>query len=280
MKVAWHGELRVSYSMLNVSTLQEPLIQIAQKASSAILDIYVNSRQYPVKIKPDHSPLTQADLMAQEIIAAGLQQLTPDIPILSEENLIPPWEERSLWQYHWLVDPLDGTQPFIQHNGEFTVNIALIHAHQPIFGLIYVPVIEECYYAYADVGARKRDATGQEFVLKTRPWQSSQPHILTSHGAKEERLKARFPNFDTFAWTKMSSAWKFCWLAEGKADISPRFGNTSEWDTAAGQCILEMAGGALLDLQGRPLRYNMQPSLINPYFIAMGDRAAWSAFVP
>jgi 3'(2'), 5'-bisphosphate nucleotidase len=257
---------------MNLSELQQPLIHLAKKAGAAILEIYEKSRQYPVQIKADHSPLTQADLMAHEILMAGLSALTPAYPILSEEGVNIPWQQRQQWHTYWLIDPLDGTQQFIQHSGEFTVNIALIQNHLPIIGLLYVPVTHETYYACATAGhAYKWNAEDQRVPLRVRQWQSAETMILTSRGAKSERISAIFGHLGKLQQIKMSSAWKFGWVAEGKADISPRLGNTSEWDTAAGQCILEVAGGALLDLAGKPLRYNMHESVLNPHFIAVGD---------
>lgn len=253
--------------------LQQPLIQLAQQASEAILDVYQHAHVTSIT-KLDHSPVTQADLLANTIIQQGLGELTPDVPILSEEGSLPSWEERQRWTYYWLIDPLDGTQPFIQHSPEFTVNIALIEHQSPKIGLIYVPITGECYYAEAEKMAIKVDVTGNITPLHTRLWQPNHTLMLTSHGAHAKRLAETFGYLGTFTQNKIASAWKFGLLAEGKGDISPRLGDTCEWDTAAGQCILEQAGGGIFDLSGRRLRYNAQPSLLNPHFIALGDCAA------
>jgi 3'(2'), 5'-bisphosphate nucleotidase len=253
--------------------LQLPLIQLAKQAGKAILDIYQQAHVTSI-IKIDHSPVTQADLLANTIIQQGLRQLTPNIPILSEEETPPSWEERQNWTYHWLVDPLDGTRQFIQHSHEFTVNIALIENHLPKIGLIYVPVTGECYYAEAKKMAIKLDAAGKITPLHTRVWQPDHTVMLTSHGAHIERLIKIFDYLGEFTQNKIASAWKFGLLAEGKGDISPRFGDTCEWDTAAGQCILEQAGGGIFNLSGQRLQYNTQPSLLNPHFIALGDYTA------
>ncbi len=260
--------------MLDFLRLQPDLIILAKNAGAAILHIYEVSRQFDIQTKPDHSPLTQADLMANDILLAGLKKLTPDIPILSEEGLQTPWAERQRWPIYWLIDPLDGTRQFIQHSGEFTVNIALVQAHQVIFGLIYVPVTGECYYASHETGAYKQDAAGIETALHVRTWQPEATIILASQAAREERMQPRFGHLGHYTLTKMSSSWKFCLLAEGKADICPRFGDTCEWDTAAGQCILEQAGGGIFNLQGELLSYNTRASTLNPHFIALGDVAA------
>lgn len=259
---------------MQLPDLQLALIALARTAGAAILDIYQVSRQYPVHIKSDHSPLTQADLIAHEILYTGLHALTPNIPILSEEGINIPWEERQQWDYYWLIDPLDGTRQFICHNGEFTVNIALIHQHNVIIGLLHVPITQETYYADAQAHTSIKITSHEEVTpLQVRRWQPQKTLVLTSHGAHEQRIIDTFSHLGTLQQLKMSSAWKFGQLAEGKADISPRFGDTAEWDTAAGQCILEQAGGALVDLQGQPLRYNCKDSLINPHFIALGDKA-------
>jgi 3'(2'), 5'-bisphosphate nucleotidase len=253
--------------MIHLPPLIEPLITLAQKACDAILTIKI----FTIQTKADNSPLTQADLIANELLVKGLQELTPNIPILSEEGGHPDWEERQTWRTYWLLDPLDGTRPFIEGSDEFTVNIALMHNHQPIFGLVAPPVTRQCYYAYKNGGAYKIEANGERQRLNVRPWQPGHTVILASHGAKEDTIKERFGHLGDYTAQKMSSSWKFCLLAEGKADISPRFGDTSEWDTAAGHCILKEAGGDILDLAGEPLCYNTKPSLLNPHFIALGD---------
>jgi len=259
---------------MDLLELQNPLITLVQKAGVAILEVYKMSQQYPVRTKADHSPLTQADLLAHEILTAGLQALIPEYPILSEEGPKVPWQERQRWACYWLIDPLDGTRQFIQQSGEFTVNVALIQDHKPIIGLLHVPVTGETYYAGSQWGgAYKLDANQQIIPLHTRKWHFGQTTVLTSQAARMERIQALLGQLGPLTQIKMSSAWKFAHLAEGKADISPRLGDTSEWDTAAGQCILELAGGALVDLKGCPLRYNMRDTVLNPHFIALGDVA-------
>jgi 3'(2'), 5'-bisphosphate nucleotidase len=260
--------------MIDPSTLIESLIKLAQTASDALLVLYEQHETLTVQTKADHSPLTRADLLANDILVTGLNQLTPDIPIISEESYFPKWEERKTWQTYWLLDPLDGTRPFITGSDEFTVNIALIHKHIPIFGLVAPPITQECYYAHNNAGAYKIEASGERKKLHVRPWQAGHTILLTSHGAKEIKIARNFKHLGDYTAKKMSSSWKFCLLAEGKADISPRFGDTSEWDTAAAHCILKEAGGDIFDLKGRPLRYNTKESLLNPHFIALGDVGA------
>lgn len=257
----------------DIQALLEPVIAIAKQAGREILEIYEQSRQFPIHAKADHSPLTQADIIAHEVITQELQKLTPALPILSEEGSIIDFSERQHWQRYWSVDPVDGTLEFIRHSGEFTVNIALIESHRPILGVIFIPVTGECYYATPD-GAYKKDVQGNLFPLKVRPWQSEHTVILASYGVKEDRLQRRIGYLGAYDVIKVGSSWKFCLLAEGKGDIYPRMGDTCEWDTAAGQCILERAGGAVLDLNGQPLRYNTRATLLNPHFVALGDYRA------
>lgn len=264
----------------STSPLLQPLIDLAKQASEAILAIYRQSAAYEVHTKSDHSPLTQADLAANDIIRRGLLQLTPQLPVLSEEGTTTPWTQRQTWHQYWLVDPLDGTREFINRSGEFTINIALIADHCPVFGLLYVPVHGACYYAHRGSGAFKQDAQGNTQPIHVRPWNEQHTELLVSKGAREARIQEYFGSLGTYSLIRMSSAWKFALLAEGKADLSPRLGDTSEWDTAAGQCILEAAGGALVDLHGQPLQYNTKDSLVNPHFIALGDAAALREKLP
>lgn len=257
--------------MLNLPQLIDPLIALARKASEVILDIYQHSQQYQIQTKEDQSPVTQADLQANEVLRKGLAQLTPQLPYLSEEATAPSWQERQSWSRYWLVDPLDGTREFIKHSGEFTINIALIDQQQPVLGMLFVPVTGECYYACRGHGSFKMAASQLKQAIRVRPWSVNQTLLLVSHGAKEEIIQENFAGLGEFQMTRMSSALKFAKVAEGLADMAPRLGNTSEWDTAAGQCILEEAGGGLFDLQGEALRYNSKESLLNPHFIALGD---------
>lgn len=256
---------------MDIASLIEPGLRIAQQAGEDILEIYRSSRQYKVQVKSDNSPLTQADLLANERIQTELKKLTPNIPILSEESGQPSFQERQTWKYYWCVDPLDGTREFIRHSGEFTVNIALIHEHIPVLGIIYVPVTGDLYYACSGQRAIKRDEQG-DLILHVNKWRPDHTLILTSQGVDETRLQQRLNHFlVNYQLRKMSSAWKIGLIAEGKADLYPRMGDTYEWDTAAGQCILEQAGGEIIDSNRQALRYNTKESLLNPHFIALGD---------
>lgn len=251
----------------------QALIALVKTTGLAILDVYQNSTQFDVKTKADSSPLTQADLIAHNEIVEGLKQLTPDVPILSEEQDPPiSFAERKTWQHYWLVDPLDGTKEFINHSGDFAINIALIENHEPIFGLIYSPVLDEVYFAGKGFGAYKQSTAGEEPVkIKTRKWKDK-TIVAVGHHYKVEKLQAILEKFGEYEILTMGSALKFCLLADGRADFYPRLGQTYEWDTAAGQIIVEEAGGAVIDLDFKPLRYNTKDSLINPPFMALGSK--------
>lgn len=258
--------------MFNLSELIKPLIALARQAGDIILDIYQQSKQCPVHHKPDHSPVTQADLMSDEALRLGLHKILPQLPYLSEESEAQPWSLRRQWSECWMIDPLDGTREFLRHSGEFTINIALIAKHKAILGMIYVPVTGECYYGFEQGGAYKVGTDDRVVPIRVRPWQVNHTAMLASRGAKEEVLQQYFGDLGAFEMIRMSSALKFCKVAEGVTDLAPRFGDTSEWDTAAGQCILEEAGGSLVNLQGEPLVYNAKESLLNPHFLAVGSQ--------
>jgi len=242
---------------------------IARRAGAAILEVYAGT--FSVEHKADNSPLTAADMAAHHTILEGLRALTPDIPVLSEESADIPWSTRSTWTRYWLVDPLDGTREFVKRNGEFTVNIALIENHAPVFGVVLAPVSGELYFGLRDEGAFVEPAPGAlPGPLQTRA--AAQPPVVAgSRSHAQERTGAMLANLGEHHLMSMGSSLKFCMIAAGKADLYLRLGPTSEWDTAAAQCVLEQAGGAVLDLQGQPFRYNARESLINPEFVAVGD---------
>jgi 3'(2'), 5'-bisphosphate nucleotidase len=262
----------------NPCALLDEVIETAQRAGHAIMAVYES--EFTVAHKDDHTPLTEADMAAHNAIVADLKKLTPHLPVLSEESAQVPYAERSRWTNYWLVDPLDGTREFIKRNGEFTVNIALIDNHRPVLGVIYVPVMRICYFACAGLGAYKQEAAGGRSAIHVSSCCGNVVRVAgsRSHGS---------PEFDDFlarlGWhelVSMGSSLKSCLVAEGKADVYPRFGPTSEWDTAAAQCIVEEAGGCLMDMAMRPLRYNTKPSLINPSFLVVGDTGhEWMRYI-
>ena len=250
----------------------EPCVKLAKRAGLGILDVYSRAGKFEITTKSDNSPLTEADLLSNDVITKGLQALTPDIPIITEENELPPFHERRDWQQFWLIDPLDGTREFIQHSGEFTVNIALIQANKPVIGVIYIPVSGVSYYALAGNGTFKLDNRGDVQQIHTRNWQANETKVLASRSKRLDELRKKLASIAEFDIKHIGSSLKFCRVAEGIADFYPRLGPTSEWDTAAGQCILEEAGGKVVVMQGRPLVYNSRDSISNPHFMAIGDQ--------
>ena len=244
------------------------VVDIAIAAGAAIMEIY--SQDFAVEHKDDRSPLTAADLASHHLIVEGLRRLTPELPVLSEESASIAWEERRGWTRYWLVDPLDGTREFVKKNGEFTVNIALIENGETVFGVVYAPALEELHYGIRGVGAFVRDGDEDVPILSRKP--ASPPlRVAASRSHLDERTAAAMRRMGEVESQGLGSSLKFCRIAEGRMDVYPRFGPTSEWDTAAAQCVLEAAGGAVLTLDGQPLRYNHKESLLNPDFIALGD---------
>lgn len=244
------------------------VVDIAVAAGAAIMEIY--SQDFAVEHKDDRSPLTAADLASHHLIVDGLRRLTPELPVLSEESASIAWEERRGWTRYWLVDPLDGTREFVKKNGEFTVNIALIENGETVFGVVYAPALEELHYGIRGVGAFVRDGDEDVPILSRKP--ASPPlRVAASRSHLDERTAAAMRRMGEVESQGLGSSLKFCRIAEGRMDVYPRFGPTSEWDTAAAQCVLEAAGGAVLTLDGQPLRYNHKESLLNPDFIALGD---------
>ncbi|MGR8935628.1 MAG: 3'(2'),5'-bisphosphate nucleotidase CysQ [Gammaproteobacteria bacterium] len=261
---------------INPAALLEPVKAIAAAAGEKILEIYGDA--FTVDVKVDNSPLTAADLAAHHCIVAGLQKLA-SYPILSEESSALPYAERQTWTTYWLVDPLDGTKEFIKRNGEFTVNIALIHEHKPALGVVYVPVQQKCYYAAQGVGAFKQNAGEAPQAINVRTQLSETLIVAGSRSHSTPELENYLNNLPTHELISIGSSLKLCLVAEGAADVYPRLGLTSEWDTAAAQCVVEQAGGKVTDLDGNDLEYNRKESLLNPYFLVFGvkDRD-WTAY--
>ena len=261
-------------------TLLPAVTRLAEGAGTAILEIY--NTDFEVSEKADTSPLTAADLAAHRHIVAGLHEITPGIPILSEESNAIAFSERSRWGRYWLVDPLDGTKEFVKRNGEFTVNIALIDEHRPVLGVVHAPVLGLTYRAAADTGSFRDDLPHNERLIpiRTSPVQTP-PRVIGSRSHGSSGMAAFLEAVGEHTLESIGSSLKFCRVAEGQADVYPRFGPTSEWDTAAAQCVVEQAGGAVIDLKGRELRYNTRDSILNPYFLVCGDPAGgWIDKVP
>jgi len=260
---------------LDLAGLAPKLAHLAERAAAAILDVY--DSDFAVEHKDDRSPLTAADLASHHIIVEGLGALTPDVPVLSEESAGIAWSARERWSRYWLVDPLDGTREFVKRNGEFTVNIALIEDHKPVLGIVQQPVGGELAAAWRGGGTWIGKPGEKARHVTTRKRMSSLV-VAGSRSHASERETEILARLGHHAKLPMGSSLKFLRIAAAEADLYVRLGPTSEWDTAAGQCVLEEAGGAVLDLDGNPLRYNTRESLLNPDFVAIGDPAAdWSA---
>lgn len=248
---------------------KEPILQIARKAGEKILEIYNNNDlSKVVDYKADDSPLTLADQASNEVIINGLKELNLPYPILSEESRHAPFEERKNWDIFWLVDPLDGTKEFINRNGEFTVNIALIKNGAPVFGVIYVPV-KDIMYVGDKEGAFKQEGAGELKPIKVNNSIGSRVAVRSkSHASiEEEEVLNQFNVADSIS---VGSSLKFCMVAEGKADVYYRHGPTMEWDTGAGQAIVMAAGGKVYKgTSDNPFTYNKE-NLLNGSFLCLG----------
>ncbi len=259
--------------MLNLSELLPFVIAISERAGAAIMAIYNQPEHWNLQQKADNSPLTAADLAAHNLIEQALQQLTPTIPVLSEES--DDVSQRHTWPQLWLVDPLDGTKEFIARSNDFTVNIALIVDNKPILGVLHVPAYGVTYYAAAGLGAWMIDQEQQLRRLASAELPII-PRVLLSRrhqGDEEAQVLANIAmSFGDYTVLHVGSAFKMCRIAEGAADFYPRFGATMEWDTAAAQILLEEAGGALIDSSGHPFRYNCRDTLTNEAFFVIGDK--------
>jgi len=252
---------------MNLKELIDPVVALATEAGQAILEVYATD--FDVQEKSDESPLTQADLASHHCIVAGLEQLTPGIPVISEEEGLPSFEERGQWQRYWLIDPLDGTKEFVNRNGEFTVNIALIDSHRPVFGVVYVPVQDKTYIGCEGHGAELREG-GNVAPIQVAVTSNAPVRIVGSRSHRGSSLDAFLERLGETDIVPMGSSLKFCVIAEGRADIYPRLGPTSEWDTAAAQAVVEQAGGKVLELDGKPLSYNAKEDILNPWFVVIG----------
>ena len=262
----------------------QSLIDIVRRAGDAILEVY--ETDFDVDTKADQSPLTQADLAAHRIIVEGLTALAGDLPLLSEESVPPDFEARRQWRRYWLVDPLDGTKEFINRNGEFTVNIALIDNHRPVFGVVGVPAQDLVYTGDLQQGAACRHDAEGVHDMRGRPMNDDAELVVVasrSHGGErlERYLESLAELFPAVSRTPVGSSLKLCILAEGKADLYPRLGPTSEWDIAAAHAVLQAAGGDVWAADGSAIEYNRKESFLNPEFIAVADAAyPWRERLP
>jgi 3'(2'), 5'-bisphosphate nucleotidase len=250
----------------------EHIVDLARQAGQAILEIY--GRGFEVELKADDSPLTQADLASHRVICAALSRAYPDIPLLSEESAQIPFEVRRDWSEYWLIDPLDGTKEFVKRNGEFTVNIALVRDHYPVLGVVHVPVSGVTYYGRTGSGSFRRSGDAAPAPIRVRIPAAAPAVVVGSRSHANPDTARRLEPIGPHRMVSMGSSLKFCLVAEGRADCYPRFGPTSEWDTAAAQAVVEAAGGQVVTLDGQRLRYNAKPDILNPHFLVFGDRSA------
>ncbi|WP_345972469.1 3'(2'),5'-bisphosphate nucleotidase CysQ [Sulfurimonas diazotrophicus] len=248
----------------------DAVVAIAQKAGDAIMDVY--EKDFGVEYKDDKSPLTEADTLSNEIICSALTALYPQIPLMSEENKEVPFEERKGWEYYWCIDPIDGTKEFIKKNGEFTVNIALIHKDSPVLGVVYAPALGDMYKAKKGEGAFKN---GQSLPLKRNLTPEMYLNVVASKSHLSEETQAFI---DALAKTteeihqvSKGSSLKLCMVAEGEADVYPRLAPTMEWDTAAADAVVRESGKMTYQYQPDsevevPMVYNKE-NLLNPWFV-------------
>lgn len=257
----------------DLSHLLPSVIDVARAAGQLILDIY-EKKEYEEFTKSDLTPVTSADLAAHKFIEEKLSELTPDIPVLSEEAADITLEQRAHWSRYWLVDPLDGTQEFIARSGDFATVIALIENNRPVMGVVYGPVSGVTYYAYEGKGAWKIPDMHESVRIKTLTHEVGQQTIAIAISRRQDinRITNRMSpawNYDLIPLG--SAALKACLVAEGAVDCYLRLGPTGEWDTAATQCIVQEAGGRILSTKLEPLSYNERETFENPNFIVLGD---------
>ncbi|WP_328799265.1 3'(2'),5'-bisphosphate nucleotidase CysQ [Sediminihaliea albiluteola] len=276
--------------MQDLIHLVPSLLSLCQEAGQAICRHYYAPGDVEVKSKKDDSPLTRADLDSHVILRDGLKALSEDWPVLSEESSSEHKALRHAWSRFWMVDPLDGTKEFVAGNGEFTINIALIDEHRPVLGLLYLPLEHLAYVGLPGHFARRyaldNEGSWSYQSIATQPLQpDSALSVLVSRRHRDAKLRSCLDWLKTH-WGEVErrnsgSALKFCRLAEGSGDFYPRFSPCCEWDVAAGQAIVEAAGGVILGLDGQPLRYNCRPSLLSPHFltIAEPDNALWQRYL-
>jgi 3'(2'), 5'-bisphosphate nucleotidase len=250
--------------MRNLPAIAEALLPIVAQAGAAIMAVYDGG--FAVQHKLDDSPLTLADLESQRVINDALRRLWPDIPILSEEAAQAQWAERRKWRELWVVDPLDGTREFVKRNGEFTINIALVVEHEPLLGVVAAPAQGLLYWGAAGVGAFRQRGSQRTQIQVAPP--TAPIRVVGSRSHLSPQTAAYLSRLGPHAMTGVGSSLKFCLIAEGNAELYPRLGPTSEWDTAAGQAVLEAAGGQVTRMDGHRLRYNCRESLINGDFVA------------
>ena len=262
----------------DLEELSKEIKTISIEAGNKILEIY--ETDFSVEKKDDNSPLTAADMAAHNSICQALKELTPDTPILSEESSDISFAERQSWNQYWLVDPLDGTREFVKRNGEFSVNIALIEKQKSILGVIHIPVSGVNYCASLNNGAYKCDKDKEPEKISARKTNAANITIAGSRSHGNQQQRNFIEKLDNPEILAIGSSLKFCLVAEGLADIYPRFGPTSEWDSGAAQCIVEESGAIVVDTNFKTLEYNTKESLLNPPFLVIADKEFdWAQFI-
>lgn len=267
---------------MNQDTLRRllPRIQqLARQAGDVILDVYRD--EFTVDAKADQSPVTPADRRANRVLREGLARLDPGLPIVSEETAPPAFSERRDWHRYWLVDPLDGTRQFVARSDQFAVNIALVERHRPVLGIVHAPALGQTWFGGPGLGAFRQADGGEPQSIRVTPQAQDPLRIVLGNSRPGPRTRAtlnRLPEHETRVW---GASIKFCLIAEGNADLFPRYGPISEWDMAAAQAILEAAGGHLTDMRHlHPLRYNTREALTTSDILAFGDsRVDWRRYL-
>ena len=263
--------------MDSLNSLIPALLEIVRDAGKAIMAVY--GSDFEVRSKEDDSPVTAADMAAHRIIAARLADLVSGVPVLSEESGLLPFSERGQWQRYWLVDPLDGTREFVKRNGEFTVNIALIDRHIPVLGVVGVPAQVIEFYGGPGLGAFRCEAGVCAPISVCKPARDP-VRVVGSRSHASPDIVTYLDHLGSHEMVPMGSSLKFCLIAEGRADVYPRLGPTSECDTAAAHAVVLGAGGQVTDWQGKPLRYNAEANILNPHFLAYGDDSRnWAGYL-
>ena len=242
------------------------VIEIARQAGAAIMEVYASD--FDIQIKDDRSPVTEADMRANTIITEGLEKMTPEVPVLSEEGPDITFNERSQWESYWLVDPLDGTKEFIKNNDEFTVNIALLEYNQPIFGVVYAPALNKLYFGSSEKGSFKSNDVDTFTSISVKSQVTNPVQIAVSRSHPDSKMNSFISQFDKYDLHPMGSSLKICSVSDGTVHYYPRLNPTMEWDTAASHAIIRAAGGELIKFgTNKPLEYNKK-DLLNPKFIA------------
>lgn len=246
----------------------DSLCALATEAGRNILED--KARTSSVMTKSDMSPLTSADLAAHHAIIEGLTRIAPEIPVISEESEVPPFAVRRTWERYFLIDPLDGTKEFIKGRKEYTVNIALIEQGEPVMGIVYAPELELLFAGARGMGAYRSQGKGERRAIRVAESSRPRPRIAGSTSHATPQLEGFLQHLGEHELVRFGSSLKICQVADGTTDLYPRFGPTSEWDTAAGHGVVLHAGGKLLQMDGSPLRYNQKEDILNPYFLVVG----------